>query len=274
MPFQLTWLPVVLRDAGLKVAEVDGWPNRGRSDMGVVKGVICHHTAGPPSRNMPSLGVLKNGRSDLPGPLAQLGLGRDGTFYVIAAGRANHAGRGEWKGITDGNGSFIGIEAESTGIGDPTKPGFEPWPEVQLDAYRRGVAAILAHLGQDAGMCCGHKEYALPKGRKSDPHTLDMERFRSEVAALMSGAAAPVPSIPRKDAEDRPTIRRGATGNPIFLVKEVQRKLGFGAQQVDGAFGPLTEAAMRRFQRAHGLVPDGIVGPRTWKALDTVAIGP
>lgn len=123
-------------------------------------------------------------------------------------------------------------------------------------------------------MCCGHKEYALPKGRKSDPHTLDMERFRSEVAALMSGAAAPVPSIPRKDAEDRPTIRRGATGNPIFLVKEVQRKLGFGAQQVDGAFGPLTEAAMRRFQRAHGLVPDGIVGPRTWKALDTVAIGP
>lgn len=145
---------------------------------------------------------------------------------------------------------------------------------MQLDAYRRGVAAILAHLGQGAGMCCGHKEYALPRGRKSDPHTLDMERFRSEVAALMSGAVAPPRPIPRKDAEDRPTIRRGAAGNPIFLVKELQRKLGFGAAQVDGSFGPLTEAAMRRFQRAHGLVPDGIVGPRTWKVLDTVAVGP
>ena len=103
-------------------------------------------------------------------------------------------------------------------------------------------------------MCCGHK-ICLPKGRKSDPHTLDMERFRSEVAALMSGAAAaPVPSIPRKDAEDRPTIRRGATGNPIFLVKgPAQARL----RRTAGGWRlrPLTEAAMRRFQRAHGLVP-------------------
>ena len=141
MPFQLTWLPIVLRNAGLKVAEVDGWPNRGRGDVGTIKGVMCHHTAGPVNGNMPSLGVLREGRSDLPGPLAQLGLGRDGTYYVIAAGRANHAGRGEWKGVADGNGSFIGIEAENTGIGDSTKPKFEPWPEVQLDAYRRGDAA-------------------------------------------------------------------------------------------------------------------------------------
>lgn len=47
-----------------------------------------------------------------PGPHAQLGLGRDGTFYIIAAGRCNHAGKGNWKGVTDGNGFFIGIEAE------------------------------------------------------------------------------------------------------------------------------------------------------------------
>ncbi len=268
MPFKLTWLPIVLRNTGLKVAEVDGWPNRGRGDAGTIKGVMCHHTVGPANGNMPSLGVLTSGRSDLAGPLAQLGLGRDGTYYVIAAGRANHAGRGNWQGVSDGNGSFIGIEAENTGIGDPTKPKFEPWPEVQLDAYRRGVAAILAHIGQDAIMCCGHKEYAEPLGRKVDPHTLDMIRFRNEVAAIMNGTA-PIPSlIPRKDAEDRPTIRRRGENNPVFLVKEIQRKLGFTGEQVDGAFGPLTEAAVRRFQRARGLVPDGIIGPRTWEMLD------
>jgi hypothetical protein len=264
MPFSLTWLPTVLRNAGLKVAEEDGWPNRGRDEIGTIKGVMCHHTGGPKAGNMPSLRGLINGRPDLPGPLAQLGLGRDGTFYVIAAGRANHAGAGRWQGITTGNSTFIGIEAENTG--DATH---DPWPEVQLDAYRRGVAAILKHIRQDANMCCGHKEYA--PGRKPDPHTLNMDQFRREVTAIMEGTVPPPVLIPNKDAEDRPTLRRRAEGNPIFLVKEVQRKVGFVGRQVDGNFGPLTEAAVRRFQRNHGLVPDGIVGPKTWAALDGVA---
>jgi hypothetical protein len=94
MIFSLTWLPGVLREAGVKVAPVDGWESRGRGEMGPIEGVICHHTAGPKSGNMPSLRTLIEGRSDLPGPLSQLGLGRDGTYYVIAAGRCNHAGAG------------------------------------------------------------------------------------------------------------------------------------------------------------------------------------
>ena len=76
MAFKLTWLPTVLKNAGLKVAEVPGWPNRGVADMAAAKGVMCHHTAGPAGGNMPSLNVLVNGRPGLPGPLCQLGLGR------------------------------------------------------------------------------------------------------------------------------------------------------------------------------------------------------
>jgi len=259
----------VLKNAGLKVAEVDGWPNRGRREIGTIKGVMCHHTVGPKTGNMPSLTVLINGRRDLPGPLAQLGLGRDGTFFVIAAGRANHAGVGKWQGLTDGNGTFIGIEAENTGINKPGDPKHDPWPEVQLDAYRRGAAAILKHIGQDAIMCCAHKEYA-PR-RKPDPHTLDMDQFRKEIAAIMDGIVPPPELIPNKDSADRPTLRRGSQANPVLLVKEVQKKVGSVGPQVDGVFGPLTEAAVRRFQRDRGLVPDGIVGPTTWAALDGVA---
>src|SRR6185503_4879149 len=97
MAHSLTWLPDALKNAGLKVSLVDGWENRGRGNIGNIFGVICHHTAGPKTGVMPSLNTLINGRSDLPGPLAQLGLGRDGTYFVIAAGRANHAGDGIWQ---------------------------------------------------------------------------------------------------------------------------------------------------------------------------------
>ncbi len=263
MAFSLTWLPEVLEDAGLKVAEQPGWRTRGRREMGVVKGVMCHYTAGALNGIMPSLGIVTNGRSDLPGPLAQLCLGRDGTFFVVAAGHANHAGAGNWQGITTGNSSFIGIEAENTG--HTSGPKADPWPEVQLDAYRRGVAAILTKIGANAIMCCGHKEYALPVGRKPDPN-FDMNEFRRQVAAIMAGHAPLPPIIPITDGQGRPTLRRGARGD---LVRLIQEKLRI---DVDGAFGPATEAALRQFQRLNGLVPDGIVGPRTWATLEAGGI--
>ena len=68
MAFSLTWLPEVLEDAGLKVAEQPGWRTRGRGDMGEVKGVMCHHTAGPLTGVMPSLGIVTNGRRQSPRP--------------------------------------------------------------------------------------------------------------------------------------------------------------------------------------------------------------
>lgn len=257
MSYSLTWMPDVLLQAGLKVAQVPGWQDRGRAEMGTVRGVLCHTTVGARLGNMPSLQVLIDGRPDLAGPLAQLGLGRDGTFYVIAAGRCNHAGAGQWRGIVTGNSSFIGIEAENTGRDD------DPWPPVQVDAYQRGVAALLQHIGAGPEWCAGHKEYA--PGRKIDP-SLDMDDFRRRVAALMDGSEMPPPLIPavQPGAQGKPTLRRDATGE---LVRQLQRAVG---AKVDGQFGPRTEAAVREFQRRHDLVPDGIGGPRTWAALEAL----
>jgi peptidoglycan hydrolase-like protein with peptidoglycan-binding domain len=278
MTFSLTWLPGVLLAEGLKVAEVDGWRTRGRREMGTVVGVMCHHTAGPLKGNMPSLKVLTDGRpatktaKALPGPLSQLGLGRDGTFYVVAAGACNHAGEGSWQGHTSGNRNFIGIEAENIGTGKET------WPDVQMDAYMRGVAAILRHIGADPMMCCGHLEYA-PR-RKIDPVFNDgfnMKTFRARVKLLMNGTATRRPLIPPKSVTNetgaaitRRTLRRGMEGDD---VKDLQRRLGLAGKDVDGVFGRFTEAAVRDFQRGKtdaenkAIVPDGIVGPKTWALL-------
>jgi hypothetical protein len=260
MTFSLTWLPQVLEGAGLKISLVPGWENRGRGEMGEVLGVICHHTGVKAPGNMPTLGALTNGRAASPGapalagPLSQLGLGRDGTFYVIAAGRANHAGAGTWQGISTGNTNFIGIEAEHSG--DPN----DAWPDAQLDAYRRGVAAILRFVGRSAEFCCGHKEYA-PK-RKDDPVNIDMNVFRADVASLIGGSIPmPIP-IAAVDAKGRRTLRRGDSGPDVTKLHAALNMVGFPA-----IFGPQTEAKVRAFQREKQLVPDGIVGPDTWAAL-------
>ena len=269
MAFQLTWLAEVLTRAGLKVSEVEGWQTRGNGDVGRIFGVICHHTAGPKNLNMPSLKVIVNGRGGpkpLKGPLAQLGLGRDGTYFIVAAGRANHAGPGKFKDIVNGNSNFIGIEAEHTGRTQDC-----PWPDVQLDAYQRGVAAILSHVQQGAEFCIGHKEWAGP--RKPDPEFgpgLMMDDFRKRVDEIMNGAHPPklIPPVENPEAAKaggdpgRPTLRRGMKGK---FTRELQAKLKI---TVDGDFGAKTEAAVRAFQRKHNLVADGIVGPKTWKLLD------
>lgn len=187
--YLLTWLPDVLRARGLEVLEHPGWQTRGHGDVGNVLGVLCHHTCGPLHGDLPDVDVLVNGRPDLGGPLCNLGLGRSGKFYMIAAGKGWHAGRGAWQGVTDGNEHMIGIEAENTG--ETSGPRAETWPEIQLDAYARGCAAILDHVGADHIMAAGHKEFALPKGRKNDP-SFDMIEFRKRIADLMRGHAAPI----------------------------------------------------------------------------------
>jgi peptidoglycan hydrolase-like protein with peptidoglycan-binding domain/DNA invertase Pin-like site-specific DNA recombinase len=53
-------------------------------------------------------------------------------------------------------------------------------------------------------------------------------------------------------------------------VRALQRRLQQLNQRpgpVDGLYGPLTRGAVQRFQAGHGLVRDGVVGPRTRRAM-------
>ena len=56
------------------------------------------------------------------------------------------------------------------------------------------------------------------------------------------------------------------TGQAVKDLQTALNKHG-GMVTVDGIFGPLTEAAVKIFQKVRGLVVDGIVGKNTWAKL-------
>lgn len=61
---------------------------------------------------------------------------------------------------------------------------------------------------------------------------------------------------------------------PKPSTREIQRALknaGFYQGATDGKRGPMTKAAVREFQRVHGLKDDGVVGKQTWAKLSAYA---
>lgn len=57
------------------------------------------------------------------------------------------------------------------------------------------------------------------------------------------------------------------TGDDVTELQTKLMELGYPLSRADGIFGLATADALRRFQREYGLVPDGICGPGTLRAL-------
>lgn len=66
------------------------------------------------------------------------------------------------------------------------------------------------------------------------------------------------------------TLRRGNVGEDVKKLQTALNELGYdlGAPGVDGIIGPITEAAIKAFQEANGIIADGVVGPETLAALE------
>lgn len=173
-----TWLPDVLTAAGLTVRTYPGWASA--SSLGQRRpgpagplpdapGVVWHHDASPKGDSPGALTWMRQ-QLTVPGAAtANAWVDRYGVWHIIAAGVTWHAG-------TNHNYTHLGVETDHT-TG-------EDWPPAQLDALRRGTAAILAHGGRDSSWLTFHKTI-LP-GKKTDPDGLDLTTERAAVAALIT----------------------------------------------------------------------------------------
>ncbi len=207
----------ILRAAGLTVVETPGWRTRGHDGTFVPVGGVWHHTAGNKD-----LGVVLNGRADLAGPLAQLYHGRDGTWTVVCAGVAWHAGGGSQsvldnvrRGVAptgdaaalsliddcgDGNHLLLGIESEGGVAG-------EDWPPAQIESLAIGSAAISRALGWDHNHWIHHREWTA---RKTDMS------YRGDLRGHVAQLLHPAPSPTTSQEADVIVIR--AIGRPAAVL--------------------------------------------------------
>lgn len=182
----------------LTVVETAGWASRGYAGQGLagVAGHMYHHTATAESAfsysDAPTLNMLIGGRSDLPGPLCNIALGRSGTVYVVAAGVANHAGTGSAGGLYRNVGNFwlIGNEMESSGVRDD-------WTEAQRRVMPHVAAALEAWYGDQDFIQIGHREYS--DMGKIDPSYVDMDEQRKNINNLLYSAQPSVEASEEKD---------------------------------------------------------------------------
>jgi murein DD-endopeptidase MepM/ murein hydrolase activator NlpD len=96
-------------------------------------------------------------------------------------------------------------------------------------------------------------------------------RFQRRRGLLIDGIAGPQ-TRRALGSRGRPSLgsrmmKVGDEGWEVAALQFLLLRRGYGPGRVDGAFGPLTQAAVLRAQRALGLGADAIAGPQTIRAL-------
>lgn len=137
--------------------------------------------------------------------------------------------------------------------------------ETMHDVQRQAGAALVAYLKEKYGITTVQKH--------SDVNATGCpgDGFPFDAIAYGGAAEAKEEDSSRVTLNDTaltlPLLQSGSTGGTVGALQALLNGLGHSAGTVDGIFGEKTAAAVRRFQIAHALAADGIVGRDTWHAL-------
>ena len=70
-----------------------------------------------------------------------------------------------------------------------------------------------------------------------------------------------------ENSEVEALSKYGSTGSEVRTIQEKLKRWGYYTGNVDGIYGSLTVAAVKKFQQKNGLTVDGIAGPKTLNAM-------
>lgn len=143
-------------------------------------------------------------------------------------------------------------------------------PEVAADLYGKTLylcvylcrmygispANVQAHYELHAlGLASNHadvRHWWGKKGTSWEPYTMDT--LRRDIAAELGESYVK-------------TLKRGSAGPDVVTLQKLLNDSG-ASLETDGNFGVLTEAALKEYQRANGLEPDGVCGSITWASIN------
>lgn len=132
-------------------------------------------------------------------------------------------------------------------------------------AFRRST--LLRRLNRGGYLAAANQ---FPRWSRAGGRVLQgLVRRRAAERALFLGELAPEEAASPADCRGA-TLRPGPVPTPCVAVlqKALNRWCG-DCLAVDGAFGPKTAHWVGLYQETYQLVPDKVVGPKTWKALET-----
>ena len=148
---------------------------------------------------------------------------------------------------------------------------------------RRTAAVVAVVVGAVVLGGCGSIGSWTPKSESRSSATAGGAAPGSSPSASRSPAAgatatpSPVPSqtatatptaTPTPSPEPRTTLVRGDSGPKVLALQKRLSELGYWLGEPDGSFGSLTRQAVYALQKSAGISRDGVVGPKTARALE------
>ncbi|AFY43823.1 peptidoglycan-binding protein [Nostoc sp. PCC 7107] len=130
------------------------------------------------------------------------------------------------------------------------------------------------NAGTEEAVIKFQKAHRLLSNGIVDTRTLTaMESGKPQQAAVQSQAITPaVVNSSKVRSPQTSLLRRGDISAEVKFIQQQLQASGYLEQSITGSFDTATEIAVLKFQKAHGLMADGIVGPKTFAVMKSKSI--